>query len=76
MQMQEMYVSFGVLPPTLEQEQQAQVMMEKDDDCHAFIVCTRTRIGDEKCPVHLEGRAQLIVVAPGVAQVRADTKIE
>ena len=32
-------------------------MMEKDTkDCHAFVVCSKTVIGDDSCPVHAEVR--------------------
>eukprot|EP00035_Acanthoeca_spectabilis_P016714 m.348854 g.348854 ORF g.348854 m.348854 type:complete len:527 (-) comp16563_c2_seq12:6737-8317(-) len=64
-----MYTAFGVAPPTLKSEQRAQNMMEKDKACHAFVVCSKVDIGREECPVHPEGRAQIVVVAPSVAQI-------
>lgn len=69
MQNQDMYVGFGVQPPTLEQEAKAQAMMAKDENCNAFIVCSKKRPEDDSCPVVLEGRAQLLLLAPGIAQV-------
>lgn len=70
MQNVEFYTGFGVQPPTLEQELVAQQMMEKDTkNCHAFVVCSKTNIGDDSCPVHPHGRAQIIVTKPGEAQI-------
>eukprot|EP00041_Stephanoeca_diplocostata_P014603 m.271038 g.271038 ORF g.271038 m.271038 type:complete len:457 (-) comp19744_c0_seq26:68-1438(-) len=65
----DMYTGFGVQPPTLEQEQHAQAMMAADDDCHSFVVCSKVNVGDERCPVHPEGRAQIVLLDSGVAQV-------
>eukprot|EP00041_Stephanoeca_diplocostata_P014600 m.270887 g.270887 ORF g.270887 m.270887 type:complete len:509 (-) comp19744_c0_seq11:143-1669(-) len=69
MQKVDMYTGFGVQPPTLEQEQHAQAMMAADDDCHSFVVCSKVNVGDERCPVHPEGRAQIVLLDSGVAQV-------
>jgi hypothetical protein len=68
MQQKEMHTAFGVLPPSTEQETMAQSMMAADDNCHAFVVCSKTCM-DDRSPVHLVGRAQVIIIAPGVAQL-------
>lgn len=69
MQSPDMYVGFGVQPPTLEQETKAHFLMSKDENCSAFIVCSKKRPEDDSCPVQMEGRAQLILIAPGIVQV-------
>jgi hypothetical protein len=71
MELPAMCIAFGVNPPSLKSEQRAQAMMAKDKACHAFVVCTKVDVGREECPVHPEGRAHIVVVAPSVAQVRS-----
>jgi len=67
MQLKEMYTGFEVPPPSMTQETEAQKMMERDGDCHPFIVCSK--VGSEDNLLFPEGRGQLLVTAQGVAQL-------
>lgn len=54
MQIPDMYVAFGLLPPSIEQERMAQSLMAHDPGCFSFVVCKKD--GTALSPI---GRAQL-----------------
>jgi hypothetical protein len=41
MQIPDMYVAFGLLPPSIEQERMAQSLMAHDPGCFSFVVCKK-----------------------------------
>ena len=59
MQEEPVYTAFGVLPPSLADEAEAQLHMSRDPDCHAFVVCAQERPGAADCVATVTGRVQL-----------------